>query len=96
MSADLVLNLAQCFEQLQSQSYDVVVAEYPCPSLKRSRAFQGLHKELQETPLLFVASAMRSESIAQLAADGAFDYVERDQVAQLPMAVRQALNERNL
>src|SRR5580704_9572733 len=96
VSADLVLNLAQCFEQLQSQSYDVVVAEYPCPGPKRSRALQGLHKELQETPLLFVASAMRSESIAQLAADGAFDYVERDHVAQLPMAVRQALNEKKL
>jgi diguanylate cyclase (GGDEF)-like protein/PAS domain S-box-containing protein len=96
VSADLVLNLAQCSEQLQSQSYDVVVAEYPCPSPKRSRALQGLHKELQETPLLFVASAIRSESIAQLAADGAFDYVERDHVAQLPMAVRQALNEKKL
>jgi diguanylate cyclase (GGDEF)-like protein/PAS domain S-box-containing protein len=45
---------------------------------------------------MFVASVIRSESIAQLAADGAFDYVERDHVAQLPMAVRQALNERKL
>jgi two-component system, cell cycle response regulator len=96
VSADFVLNLGQCGERLRSQSYDVVVAEYPCPSLKGSQALQVLHKELQETPLLFVASALRSESIAQLAANGAFDYVERDHVAQLPMAVRQALNERQL
>jgi diguanylate cyclase (GGDEF)-like protein/PAS domain S-box-containing protein len=96
VSADFVLNLAQCGERLRSQSYDVVVAEYPCPSLKGSQALQVLHKQLLETPLLFVASAMRSESIAQLAADGAFDYVERDHVAQLPMAVRQALNEKKL
>jgi diguanylate cyclase (GGDEF)-like protein/PAS domain S-box-containing protein len=96
VSADFVLNLAQCGERLRSQSYDVVVAEYPCPSLKGSQALQVLHKQLQETPLLFVASAMRSESIAQLAADGAFDYVERDHVSQLPMAVRQALNEKKL
>lgn len=96
VSADFVLNLAQCGERLRSQSYDVVVAEYPCPSLKGSQALQVLHKQLQETPLLFVASAMRSESFAQLAADGTFDYVERDHVAQLPMAVRQALNERKL
>jgi diguanylate cyclase (GGDEF)-like protein/PAS domain S-box-containing protein len=96
VSADFVLNLAQCGERLRSQSYDVVVAEYPCPSLKGSQALQVLHKQLQETPLLFVASALRSESIAQLAADGAFDYVERDHVAQLPMAVRQALNEKKL
>jgi diguanylate cyclase (GGDEF)-like protein/PAS domain S-box-containing protein len=96
VSADFVLNLAQCGERLRCQSYDVVVAEYPCPSLRGSQALQVLHKELQETPLLFVASAMRSESIAQLAADGAFDCVERDHVALLPMAVRQALNEKKL
>ena len=96
VSADLVLNLAQCGERLRSQSYDVVVAEYPGSSLKGSQALQDLHKELQEIPLLFVAGALRSESVAQLAADGAFDYVERDHVAQLPMAVRQALNEKKL
>lgn len=96
VSADFVLNLAQCAERLHSESYDVVVAEYPCPSLKGSQALQGLHKELQETPLLFVANATRSESIAQLAADGAFDYVERDHVAQLPLVVRQALNGKKL
>src|SRR5271165_6687923 len=96
VTADFVLNLGQCGDRLRSQSYDVVVAEYPCPSLKGPQALQVLHKELQETPLLFVANAPRSESVAQLAADGAFDYVERDHVAQLPMAVRQALNEKKL
>jgi len=96
VSADFVLNLAQCAERLHSESYDVVVAEYPCPSLKGSQALQVLHKELQETPLLFVANAMRGESIAQLGADGAFDYVERDHVAQLPLVVRQALNGKKL
>ncbi len=96
VSADFVLNLTQCGERLRSQSYDVVLAEYPCPSLRGSQALQVLHKELQETPLLFVTSAMRSDSIAQLAADGAFDYLEREHIAQLPMAVRQALNEKKL
>jgi len=96
VTADFVLNLGQCGERLRSQSYDVVIAEYPCPRLKGSETLQVLHKELQETPLLFVASAIRSESVAQLAADGAFDYVDRDHVAQLPMAVRQALNGKKL
>ncbi|MGB2778184.1 MAG: diguanylate cyclase [Candidatus Acidiferrum sp.] len=96
VNADFVLNFAQCGERLHSQSYDVVVAEYPCPSLKGSQALQALHQKLQEIPLLFVASAKGSESIEQLAADGAFDYVERDRLAQLPLAVRQALNEKKL
>ncbi|MGB6668567.1 MAG: response regulator, partial [Candidatus Acidiferrum sp.] len=78
VSADFVLNFAQCAERLHSQSYDVVVAEYPCPRLSGLQALQVLHQKLQEIPLLFVASAKGSESLEQLAADGAFDYVERD------------------
>jgi diguanylate cyclase (GGDEF)-like protein/PAS domain S-box-containing protein len=49
-----------------------------------------------ETPLLFVTTASKKESTAQLTADGAFDYVEREHLAQLPVAVRRAMNERKL
>jgi len=93
---DSVLTLAQCAEQLRSQVYEVVVAEYPSPSWKRAQALQLLHQTLQEVPLLFVTNSLGSESLAQLAAQGAFDYVEQEHLAQLPMAVRRVMNERKL
>ncbi len=96
VSADFVLTLAQCAQQLRSQTYDVVVAEYPSPSWKGAQALQLLHQTVQEIPLLFVTTAMGSESLAQLTSDGAFDYVEREHLAQLPMAVRRVLNEKKL
>jgi diguanylate cyclase (GGDEF)-like protein/PAS domain S-box-containing protein len=96
LSADFVLTLAQCTEQLRSQSYDVVVAEYPSPNWKGPQALELLHQTVQEIPLLFVTTAMGSESLAQLTAEGAFDYVEQDHLAQLPMAVRRVLNEKKL
>jgi diguanylate cyclase (GGDEF)-like protein/PAS domain S-box-containing protein len=96
VSADLVLTLAQCTQQLRSQTYDVVVAEYPSPNWKGSQALQLLHQTVQEIPLLFVTTAMGRESIAELTVHGAFDYVEREHLAQLPMAVRRALNEKKL
>jgi diguanylate cyclase (GGDEF)-like protein/PAS domain S-box-containing protein len=96
VSADFVLNLAQCTVRLRSQSYDVVVAEYPSPSWKGSQALQLLHQTVQEIPLLFVTTAIGIESLAQLTADGAFEYVEREHLAQLPMAVRRVLNEKKL
>jgi diguanylate cyclase (GGDEF)-like protein/PAS domain S-box-containing protein len=96
VSADVVLTIAQCAEQLRSQSYDVVVAEYPSPNWRGSQALQFLRQTVGETPLLFVTSSRASESIAELTAHGAFDYVEREHVAQFPMAVRRALNEKKL
>src|SRR5689334_21501760 len=89
VSADSVLTLAQCIEQLRLQYYDVVVAEYPSPNWKGSQALQLFNQAVQEIPLLFVTTAMGIESILQLTAHGAFDYVELEHLAQLPMTVRQ-------
>ena len=96
VAADVVSALAPCIEQLNSHSYDVVLAEYPSPSWDGSQALQLLHQTVQEIPLLFVTTAMGSESLAELAGHGAFDYVEREYLAQLPMAVRRLLNEKKL
>ena len=96
VSADLVLTIAQCTEQLRSHSYDVVIAEYPSPNWKGSQALQLLRQTVQEIPLLFVTTAIRTEPIAELSAHGAFDYVEHDHLAQLPMTVRRILNEQKL
>src|SRR2546429_467974 len=57
VSADIALNLAQCAEQLRSQSYDVVVAEYPSPSWKGSQGLQSLRQTVEEVPLLFVTTS---------------------------------------
>jgi diguanylate cyclase (GGDEF)-like protein/PAS domain S-box-containing protein len=96
VSADIALSLAQCTEQLRSQSYDVVVAEYPSPSWNGSQGLQFLRQTVEEIPLLFVTTSKGKESIAELTAHGAFDYVEGEHIAQLPMAVRRALNEKKL
>jgi diguanylate cyclase (GGDEF)-like protein/PAS domain S-box-containing protein len=96
VQSDLVLNLAQCAAQLRRQSYDVIIVEYPSPSFKGSQALQLLHQTAQEIPVLFLTFGIGIDSIAELAAQGTFDYVELEHVAQLPMAVRRALNEKSL
>ena len=55
-----------------------------------------LRQTVEEIPLLFVTTSKGKESIAELTAHGAFDYVEGEHIAQLPMAVRRALNEKKL
>jgi diguanylate cyclase (GGDEF)-like protein/PAS domain S-box-containing protein len=96
VSADVVFTLAQCTDQLRSRSYDVVVAEYPKPSWRRSQALQLLGETVRDTPLLLVTAGIGSESPAEVTAHRAFDCVEREHLAQLPLAVRQALNEKRL
>jgi diguanylate cyclase (GGDEF)-like protein len=95
-SGDVVLTPAQCAEKLRSQAYDLVVAEYPSASWSGARDLKLFHQVARETPVLFLVSSSGKESVAELTAHGAFDYVERSQVGQLPRAVRRMLNERRL
>ena len=94
--SNFVLDLAQCTEQLRSQAYDVMVVEYPSPSCEGAQAVQLLHQSVREIPVILLTAGLGSESIAELAAQGTFNYVEREHIAKLPMAVRQALREKKL
>ena len=96
VKADVVFTLEQCNEQLSSQSYEIVVAGYPSPSWKNSQALQLLQQTAQQIPLLFVTSASGSEPLIELATPDVFYYVERDHLAQFPLTVRHALNEKKL
>jgi PAS domain S-box-containing protein len=96
VSSEFVLNPAQCAAQLRSRSYDVIVVEYPSPACPRPHELQLLRKTLRETPLVLLTTGLATESRAELMASGAFEYVEREHIAQLPMAVRRALNDKKL
>jgi diguanylate cyclase (GGDEF)-like protein/PAS domain S-box-containing protein len=95
VTPDFVLNMAQCAEHPATQFQDVIVAEYPGPDWKRSKAFPLLRQKAPQVPLLFLTTA-ENESIAQLAADDGCDFVEREHLAQLSMVVRRVLNEKKL
>jgi len=96
VSSDSDLNWTQCTEHLRSQSYDVIVAEYLGRSFKRPGALHLFRQAARQIPLIFLVAGMTSESFAALAAQGAFEYVRREDIAHLPMAVRRALNEKQL
>ena len=96
VSSDVVSTLEESAEQLRSQSYDVVIAEWPSPNWQGPGGLQLLHQTVREIPLLFVTTELASESLAELAGHDVFDCVEREHLTQLPLAVRQALNEKNL
>jgi len=96
VSCDCVLNLPQCAEQLRSNLYDVIIVEYLGSRCNGSQVLQLLHQTLQEVALIFLTPGLRSESIVELTAEGSFEYVERENMAHLPMVVRRALNHKEL
>lgn len=96
VSSDSVFDLAQSAELLRSQTYDVVVVEYPSPNGDGTQVIHLLHQTAPEIPVIFLIPDFGSESIAELSAQGGADWVEREHIAKLPMAVRRALKEKKL
>jgi diguanylate cyclase (GGDEF)-like protein/PAS domain S-box-containing protein len=94
--ADTVLTLGQCVERLRKEPFDLIVAEYPSPNWSGSQALQVLRQVVQRVPLVFVVASLRRESMATLAANGAYDFIEPEHMEHLPMAARRALEEKKL
>jgi diguanylate cyclase (GGDEF)-like protein/PAS domain S-box-containing protein len=94
--ADMVLTLGQCVEQLRKEPFDLIVAEYPSPNWSGSQALEVLRQVVRSAPLVFVTASLRRESRADLAANGAYDFIEPEHMEHLPMAARRALEEKKL
>jgi len=96
VTSDFVLTLEQSVDQLRVQPADVMLVEYPSPACKESQVLQLIRQPLKGLPIIFLTTVLETEPVADLTADGSFEYVAQTHLIQLPMAVRRLLNERKL
>jgi diguanylate cyclase (GGDEF)-like protein/PAS domain S-box-containing protein len=94
----VALTLDQLSERLGSQTYDLVLAEYPnsiCPGAQTLQLLRRTQAEKQ-IPLIFLTDKMRRETAADLISKGAADCVDAEHIGHLPVAIRRALDENKL
>jgi len=96
VTSDSVSSLALCAQHRGSPSHDVIIVEYPSPSIKGPQALQLFLQTVQQSALVFLSAGPGTQILAELAAHGPFEYLERQQIPQLPMVVRRALKEKKL
>jgi len=96
VSCDSAVDLEQYTAQCLSNSYDVIVVEYPSARCVDARGWQDLRQRVSGIPVVLLIRADATESIAELTAQSAFECVEGEHIGQLPMAVRRALNGKQL
>ncbi len=90
--ADLVSTPNQFAERLFSESYDVVLAEYPMPSWQAAGALEILRQKETQPPLVFLADAIPQETVAELLSKGAADCIEMRHIGHLPVVLRRVLH----
>ncbi len=96
VGSDTVSGIDACKELLLAQPYDLIIAEQPSQLSEKSELLRLLHQIQRDIPIVLLTVSIATESIDELNARDTYESVARENVAQLPMAVRRALNEKNL
>jgi diguanylate cyclase (GGDEF)-like protein/PAS domain S-box-containing protein len=71
----------------------VVIADYTLPQFSGLRALEILKQARPEVPFILVSGTIGEEKAAEVIRLGADDYLLKDRLARLPLAVERAVNE---
>ncbi|HZR64227.1 MAG TPA: ATP-binding protein [Terriglobales bacterium] len=96
VAADVVDSEDSVRERLAHTKYDAILADYSLPSFRGMETIGILRQLNLDTPMILVTGALSSETAVECLKQGATDYVLKDHLARLPVAVRRALDETRL
>jgi len=92
--ADLVQTPEEFSERLRSSTYDIVLADYRLPGWTGLEALALLRQLGQDVPFLLVTGTLGEEAAVECIKQGVTEYVLKDRLARLPVAVKRALEEK--
>jgi sigma-B regulation protein RsbU (phosphoserine phosphatase) len=82
-------------DALARGAFDVILADFDLPRFDGIAALQIARNAAPGTPFIFVSGAIGEERAILAMQHGAIDYILKDRIARLPVAVRRALAERD-
>ena len=94
--SDVVSTYDDFAERLDKNDYDLVLADYQLPTWTGVKALEFLHERGKEIPFILVTSHVFEETALEVMTRGADDYILKDRLSRLPLAVRRVLREQRL
>ncbi len=89
------IETADDFERcVKNGDWDVILTDYALPAFDGFKALAIASKACPRTPVIFVTGTLGEESAVESLKSGATDYVVKQRMERLGMAVRRALKER--
>ncbi len=94
--ADLVQTPEEYDQRLRSTSYDIVLADYRLPDWTGLDALSQLQQMEKDIPFVLVTGTLGEEAAVECVKQGVTEYVLKQHLARLPVAVHRALQEKAL
>jgi two-component system cell cycle sensor histidine kinase/response regulator CckA len=86
-----VETIAQMNAALEMQHWDIVIADYSLPQFSGYEALKTLQKTGTDIPFIAVSGVIGEETAAAMMKAGAHDYLKKDNLARLALAVEREL-----
>ncbi len=93
---DPVSALEEFAEKLRTQAYDVILADYQFAGWTGMDALQLVRQQRKHIPFILVSGALGEEKAVECIKDGVDDYILKDRLVRLPVAIGRALEEKYL
>jgi diguanylate cyclase (GGDEF)-like protein/PAS domain S-box-containing protein len=96
IQADIVQSENEFVEKLSADSYDIVLSDYRLDSWTGVDAFELLKKRSARIPFILVTGVLDDDVAVDCIKRGVSDYVPKDHLARLPVAICRALHQQYL
>src|SRR5438270_2773282 len=93
LSRQIVQTPEEFTKEVRRVCPDIVLADYNLPRWRGIDALGLLQSEGLDVPLILVSGALGEETAVECMRQGATDYILKDRLARLPVAVERALRE---
>lgn len=80
---------------LESFCPDIVLSDHSLPSFNSLKAFAILQEINANIPFILITSRMSEEYAVEMMKEGFDDYIFKDRLQRLPIAVKKAINKKN-
>ena len=86
-----VESLEDFAEQLQTQHFDVILADYRLPGFTALDAWQTLQQQQESPPFVLLSGAIGESAAVAAIKMGVSDYLAKDEVSKLASTIRRVL-----
>ncbi len=94
--ADVVRTKEECADRIRTATYDVILADYYLGTWTGMDALSLFREEVRDVPFILVTGALGDQTAVECIKQGAADYILKDRLERLPIAIHRAIEEKSL
>lgn len=96
VTSDVAASSEEFLNHIHASQYDIILSDFRMPNASGLDAFVQMRGEGLNIPFILVTGSLGDEKAVECMQVGVADYVLKDRLARLPLAIRRALSEQRL